>query len=62
MKMYLMSKGLWEVVDGGGSTVAASIEQKAHAAIVLNLNDSQLMHVVVTTSAFKAWTALARAY
>ena len=60
--MYLMSKGLWEVVDGGGSTVAASIEQKAHAAIVLNLNDSQLMHVVGTTSAFELWTALARAY
>ena len=62
MKIYLMSKGLWEAVDGGGSTVAASIEQKAHAAIVLNLNDSQLMHVVGTTSAFEVWTALARAY
>ena len=58
MKMYLMSKGLWEAVDGGSTTAAK--EQQAHAAIVLNLSDAQLMHVVRTESAREAWIALAQ--
>ena len=39
MKMYLMSKGLWEAVNGG-EIVTAMQEQQAHAAIVLNLSDA----------------------
>ena len=58
MKMYLMSKGLWEAVDGGSTTAAK--EKQAHAAIVLNLSDTQLMHVVRTESARDAWIALAQ--
>ncbi|POM67428.1 RxLR effector candidate protein, partial [Phytophthora palmivora] len=43
MKMYLTSKGLWGAVSGEGNMTAIK-EQQAHAAIVLNLKDSQLMH------------------
>ena len=39
MEMYLISKGLWEAVDGA-TPVTAEKEQQAHAVIVLNLNDS----------------------
>ena len=60
MKMYLMSKGLWEAVDGGVATTAQ--KQQAHAAIVLNLSDTQLMHVVRTDNARDAWIALARVH
>uniref|UniRef100_H3H3G5 CCHC-type domain-containing protein n=1 Tax=Phytophthora ramorum TaxID=164328 RepID=H3H3G5_PHYRM len=56
MKMYLMSKGLWEAVCGEAGSTAK--EQQAHAAIVLNLNDSQLMHVVTSTTAKEAWDTL----
>uniref|UniRef100_H3GEE3 CCHC-type domain-containing protein n=1 Tax=Phytophthora ramorum TaxID=164328 RepID=H3GEE3_PHYRM len=56
MKMYLMSKGLWEAVSGEAGSTAK--EQQAHAAIVLNLNDSQLMHVVTSTTAKEAWDTL----
>ena len=59
MKMYLMSKGLWEAVNGG-TPVSAATEQQAHAAIVLNLSDTQLMRVVHTQNARKAWSSLAR--
>uniref|UniRef100_H3H9M2 Uncharacterized protein n=1 Tax=Phytophthora ramorum TaxID=164328 RepID=H3H9M2_PHYRM len=57
MKMYLMSKGLWEAVEGKAEA-SSSKEQQAHAAIVLNLNDSQLMHVVTAKSAKEAWEKL----
>ncbi|CAI5746374.1 unnamed protein product [Peronospora destructor] len=57
MKMYLMSKGLWEVV-AGESKVPQAKEQQAHAAIVLNLSDSQLMHVVTASCAREAWLML----
>ena len=59
MKMYLMSKGLWDVIEGGETTSAAK-EQQAHAAIVLNLSDSQLMHVIDSASAREAWGRLAQ--
>uniref|UniRef100_H3H953 Integrase catalytic domain-containing protein n=1 Tax=Phytophthora ramorum TaxID=164328 RepID=H3H953_PHYRM len=57
MKMYLMSKGLWEAVEGKAEATSSK-EQQAHAAIVLNLNDSQLMHVVTAKSAKEAWEKL----
>ncbi|KAG6612000.1 RxLR effector candidate protein [Phytophthora cinnamomi] len=57
MKMYLMSKGLWDAVSGEAE-VASAKEQQAHAAIVLNLNDSQLMHVVTSKTAKEAWDTL----
>ena len=59
MKMYLMSKGLWEAV-GSGLPVSATMEQQAHAAIVLNLSDTRLMHVIDGASARDAWGSLAR--
>lgn len=60
MKMYLMSKELWEAADNG--TATAEKEQQAHAAIVLNLSDSQLMHIVHTNSAREAWVSLAQVH
>ena len=39
MKMYLVSKGLWEAVDAP-SGVSEAKEQQAHAAIVLNSSDT----------------------
>ena len=59
MKMFLMSKGLWEAVDGA-IPVTAEKKQQAHAAIVLNLSDSQLMHVITATTARDAWGELAK--
>lgn len=59
MKMSLMSKGLWGAVSGEGAPNAVK-EQQAHAAIALNLSDSQLMHVIDATSATEAWGRLAR--
>uniref|UniRef100_A0AAV1UTQ2 Polyprotein n=1 Tax=Peronospora matthiolae TaxID=2874970 RepID=A0AAV1UTQ2_9STRA len=59
MKMYLMSKGLWSVIAGDETTSVAK-EQQAHAAIVLNLSDSQLMHVIDSATAREAWGRLAR--
>ena len=59
MKMYSMSKGLWEAVDGA-TPVAAEKEQQAHAQIVLNLSDSQLMPVSTATTARDAWGELAK--
>uniref|UniRef100_A0AAV1VK69 Uncharacterized protein n=1 Tax=Peronospora matthiolae TaxID=2874970 RepID=A0AAV1VK69_9STRA len=61
MKMYLISKGLWEAVNAT-SGVSEAKEQQAHAAIVLNLSDTQLMHVITTSSACEAWGALARVH
>uniref|UniRef100_A0AAV1U342 Polyprotein n=1 Tax=Peronospora matthiolae TaxID=2874970 RepID=A0AAV1U342_9STRA len=59
MKMYLMSKGLWGAIAGDETTSEAK-EQQAHAAIVLNLSDSQLMHVIDSATAREAWGRLAR--
>uniref|UniRef100_A0AAV1UGU1 Retrovirus-related Pol polyprotein from transposon TNT 1-94-like beta-barrel domain-containing protein n=1 Tax=Peronospora matthiolae TaxID=2874970 RepID=A0AAV1UGU1_9STRA len=59
MKMYLMSKGLWGVIAGDETTSVAK-EQQAHAAIVLNLSDSQLMHVIDSATAREAWGRLAQ--
>lgn len=59
MKIFLMSKGLWEA-GAGGPGVTAIKEKQAHAAIVLNLSDSPLMHVIRTSSAQEVWTALDR--
>jgi hypothetical protein len=59
MKMYLMSKSLWDVIEGGETTSAAK-EQQAHAAIVLNLGDSQSMHVIDSATAREAWGRLAQ--
>uniref|UniRef100_A0AAV1VI23 CCHC-type domain-containing protein n=1 Tax=Peronospora matthiolae TaxID=2874970 RepID=A0AAV1VI23_9STRA len=61
MKLFLMSKGLWEAVNGAAAVTAAQ-GQQAHAAIVLNLSDSQLTHVVCTEDARDAWSALARVH
>uniref|UniRef100_A0AAV1TIE3 CCHC-type domain-containing protein n=1 Tax=Peronospora matthiolae TaxID=2874970 RepID=A0AAV1TIE3_9STRA len=59
MKMYLMSKGLWGAIAGDETTSEAK-EQQAHVAIVLNLSDSQLMHVIDSATAREAWGRLAR--
>uniref|UniRef100_A0AAV1TIP8 Polyprotein n=1 Tax=Peronospora matthiolae TaxID=2874970 RepID=A0AAV1TIP8_9STRA len=59
MKMYLMSKGLLGAIAGDETTSEAK-EQQAHAAIVLNLSDSQLMHVIDSATAREAWGRLAR--
>ena len=59
MKMYLMSKGLWGVLAGDETTSVAK-EQQAHAAIVLNLSDSQLMHVIDAATAREPWGRLAQ--
>ncbi|POM59271.1 LOW QUALITY PROTEIN: Copia protein (GagintPol protein) [Phytophthora palmivora] len=55
--MYLTSKGLWGAVSGEGNTTAIK-EQQPHAAIVLNMKDSQLMHVIDAATAREAWTRL----
>ncbi|CEG39168.1 retrotransposon ty1-copia subclass [Plasmopara halstedii] len=52
-----MSKELWDAVLGRAD-VTATKEQQAHAAIVLNLKDSQLVHFMNATSAHKIWAAL----
>ena len=57
MKMLLVCKGLWSAVCG--EAVTAAKEQQAHAAIVLNLADSQLLHVIGAESAMAAWGELA---
>ena len=59
--MFLISKGLWEAVEAT-SSVSEAKEQQAHAAIVLNLSDTQLMHVITTGSTREAWGALARVH
>ena len=59
MRMFLISKGLWEAVEAT-SGVSEAKEQQAHAVNVLNLSDTQLMHVITTGSAREAWGALAR--
>uniref|UniRef100_A0AAV1THX7 DUF4219 domain-containing protein n=1 Tax=Peronospora matthiolae TaxID=2874970 RepID=A0AAV1THX7_9STRA len=61
MKVFLMSKGLWDAVNGGAAVTAAQ-EQQAHAAIVLNLSYAQLLHVVCTENARDEWSALARVH
>ena len=61
MKMFLISKGLWEAVEAT-SGISETKEQQAHAAIVLNLSDTQLMHVITTGSAREAWGALAQVH
>ena len=58
MKMLLMSKGLWSAVSGD-EAVSVAKEQQAHAAIVLSLADSQLMHVIGSENARAAWGKLA---
>uniref|UniRef100_A0AAV1U3E5 CCHC-type domain-containing protein n=1 Tax=Peronospora matthiolae TaxID=2874970 RepID=A0AAV1U3E5_9STRA len=52
-------KGLWGAIAGDETTSEAK-EQQAHAAIVLNLSDSQLMHVIDSATAREAWKRLAR--
>uniref|UniRef100_A0AAV1U2X8 DUF4219 domain-containing protein n=1 Tax=Peronospora matthiolae TaxID=2874970 RepID=A0AAV1U2X8_9STRA len=61
MKMHLMSKGLWGAIVGDETTSEAK-EQQAHAAIVLNLSDSQMMHVIDSATAREAWGHLAQYY
>ena len=58
MKMLLVSKGLWSAVSGE-EPVTAMKEQQAHAAIVLSLADSQMMHVIGSETARDAWGKLA---
>ena len=50
---------MWEIVSGEKSTDAIK-EQQADAAIVLNLSDSQLMHVIDSDNARDAWGRLAK--
>ena len=57
MKMYLRSRGLWGQVDGS-APLDLSLMEQAHAAIVLSLTDSQVLHVVATTTAVEAWAVL----
>ena len=54
MKMYMMSKGSWGVLEGEETTSAAK-KQQAHALIVLNLSESQSMHVIDSATAREAW-------
>ena len=61
IKMYLVSKKLWKAVDAT-SGVSEAKEQQAHAAIVTSLSDNQLMHVITTSSALKAWVALVQVH
>uniref|UniRef100_A0AAV1TZW8 DUF4219 domain-containing protein n=1 Tax=Peronospora matthiolae TaxID=2874970 RepID=A0AAV1TZW8_9STRA len=61
MKMYLISKGLWEAINAT-SGVSEAKKQQALASIVLNLSDTQIMHVITTDSAREAWGALARVH
>ena len=58
MKMLLVTKGLWNAVSGEEAVTIAK-EQQAHAAIILNLADSQLMHVIGSNTARDAWGKLA---
>ena len=50
MRMFLISKVIWEAVEAT-SGVSEAKEQQAHAAIILNLSDSQLIHVIIATTA-----------
>uniref|UniRef100_A0AAV1UES9 Polyprotein n=1 Tax=Peronospora matthiolae TaxID=2874970 RepID=A0AAV1UES9_9STRA len=59
MKMYLTSKGLWGAI-AGDETMSEAKEQQAHAAIVLNRSDSQLMHIIDSATAREVWGHLAR--
>ena len=59
MMMYLRSRGLWGQVDGSSPPDRALVEQ-AHAAILLSLTDSQLLHVITTATATDAWNTLQR--
>ena len=45
---------------GKATLVTAEKEQQAHAAIIRNLSDSQLMHVITATTAGDAWGGLAK--
>ena len=58
MKMLLVSKGLWNAIFGEEAVTIAK-EQQAHAAIVLSMADSQLMHVITARYAWDAWGKLA---
>ena len=55
--MILVSKGLWSAVSGE-EAVSSTKEQQAHAAIVLNLEDSQLLHVIGAETARDVWGKL----
>ena len=63
MRMYLMSKGLWEYVEGTHCNQDVkdvdTKSQQAHAAIVLNLADSQLLHIISASTAAEALKKLA---
>ena len=54
MKLLLVSKGLWNAISGEEAVTIAK-EQQTHAAIVLSLADSQLMHVIGSKVARDAW-------
>ena len=45
---------------GNATLVTVKKEKQAHAAIILNLSDSQLMHVITATTARAAWGGLAK--
>ena len=45
IKMYIMSKGLWEAVNRRFSFKTEK-EQQSHGTIVLNLSHTHLMHFV----------------
>lgn len=55
--MYLRSRGLWGQMDKS-KPLDLSLKEQAHAAIVLSLADSQVLHVVATTTAAEAWAVL----
>ena len=55
--MLLVSKGLWSAVSGE-EVVSSTKEQQAHAAIVLNLEDSHLLHDIGSETARAAWAKL----
>jgi hypothetical protein len=66
MKCYLMAKSLWEYVypdpNTGNTTMTAENDdlfRKAHAALILHLEDNQLIHIISLEWPREVWVALA---
>ena len=71
MRMLLEDKDLWDIVTGeeerpdedvGRAQLFDKRARKAHATIVLNFKDSQLMHVSSASSAREVWERLQDLY
>ena len=64
MKMFLMSKGLWQITNGivksENSDVSERLNEQAMATITLGLHDSQIIRVMDCETAFEVWAKIAR--